>query len=1045
MQAELQQAIEKGEHLYHCGQLEQAAAVFQSILMKSPDNEEALNNLGAISFNRGNSELAESYFLQSLKRNSRCQSAISNLIQLYEATGQPQKAKNLLRTLRDESPKESNTPNQSQVIKEVQEDENYLPSKGTFRAAFHEIDITPEVSETSPVLLQGLACPPRRASIASDPLKMQLLIIEDDHYTKILIVTADLLGFSPEMIQAVRNYAEIWGIEPAGIILNASHTHNAPGTVQQLPQLMGPYYADYARRIAILIQKNLQHLYSNLEKAQLAWSATEAQIGLNRRLRQNERTVFGPNPDAPYDRHTPIILVELTESDRKILLVRHSCHPTGLGEAPVISADFPGRLRETLCAGGHADGVMFLQGAAGTSKQTAAHRASQEFANSLEDVWSNGDHLAERITERLQHPMCPIEGPIYAVLESKQLKFDTLPSRFQIEQMVGNSKGNPLVREWARNLLQRYPQGEFPAQATLEIQAVRIGNELTFLTLPGEPTAELSQEISSLFPANNALFFLGYTNGMFGYLPTSEMIAEGGYECELSHVVYGWPSKLAFSPESVITDFVHTLPNAFAPKAIWPIYGRHHEFRKHQKAFFVLSTGRCGTMSLAHTLDTATNAHVFHQPQPDPIRESLQAYRGEIDKTKTFWQFRYAVMQQTWAKGLIYGETDHLMTQFSDVIAQELPEAKFIALVRDPRNFVRSGMRRKYYDGHSWDVGRLRPKKDSPEFELWNNWDPFEKVCWLWNDTYQRIRDISKQLGPDRVQFLRFEDFISDPAILSELFEFFGLEGYNPSAIDALMGKKLNAQTHGDFPPPQDWNSTQHDTLWRICGSLAKQFGYKRDYDLQIKRKEQKSSNKALEHLKVEKLQPRTVHNVAGHKGRIAKDSVISCPFTIGDYSNIMGKAIIKGNRACRIGRYCALGWGIHIITSHHDMSGANIQVGMQQRHGFRDIWTSKGDVQIGNNVWIGDNAVILSGIKVGDGAVIGAGSIVTQDVPPFGVAAGNPARAIKMRFSPYIIDQLLEIKWWDWQEERIARNRAFFDLDLTQNPNLDLSKIIVR
>ena len=157
-----------------------------------------------------------------------------------------------------------------------------------------------------------------------------------------------------------------------------------------------------------------------------------------------------------------------------------------------------------------------------------------------------------------------------------------------------------------------------------------------------------------------------------------------------------------------------------------------------------------------------------------------------------------------------------------------------------------------------------------------------------------------------------------------------------------------------------------------------------------------------------------------------------------------MGKAIIKGNRACRIGKYCAMGWGIHIITSHHDISRANIQIDMQRRHGFSDIWVSKGDVEIGNNVWIGDNAVILSGVKVGDGAVIGAGSIVVKDVPPFSVMAGNPARVIKIRFAQQIIDQLLEIKWWDWSEERISRNRTFFDLDLIKNPDLDLSTVIL-
>lgn len=78
---------------------------------------------------------------------------------------------------------------------------------------------------------------------------------------------------------------------------------------------------------------------------------------------------------------------------------------------------------------------------------------------------------------------------------------------------------------------------------------------------------------------------------------------------------------------------------------------------------------------------------------------------------------------------------------------------------------------------------------------------------------------------------------------------------------------------------------------------------------------------------------------------------------------------------------------------------------------------------------------MILSAVIVGDGAVIGAGSIVTHDVPPCGVAAGIPARVIKMRFSPNIIEQLLEIKWWDWSEEKIALNRTFFKFGSYRKP----------
>ena len=915
------------------------------------------------------------------------------------------------------------------------ERDDYLPSPGTFRAAFLELDITPQVSEASPVLLQGIPGPPRRVSKIDDPLKMQLLLIEDDHFTKLLIITADIFGFNVEMVQAIRSYATNWGIEPAGIILNASNTHNAPGTIDQLPQTVGYYYPDYARRIVTLIQKNLHQLYDGLETTKLSWSASEAKIGLNKRQVDGDRIIAGSNPDGPYDRHTTFILAELTESNKQIILVQNSYYNTNFIDKLAISADFPGKLREALHTGGHADGVMFFQGSTGTANQSTIKDGPLNFANSIEDIDYNGNQLAQYIAEKLQTPLHPIEGSICAVLETRQVKFSNPPDCNQLEELVKDENASHLYRDWAYRLLERYPQGNFPTRAPMEIQAVRLGKQVHFLTLPGKPAAELSEATQILFPEYSPLFFLGFTNGLLGYLPTSEMISGGGQECEMFHLLYGWPSPLATGVEPFIEDFVKKLPGLFAPNATKPVYGRHHKFSRRQKAFFILSTGRCGTMTLSHLLNTATNAHVFHHAQPDPIRESLQAYHREIDTIKTFWKFRYGILQQVWSKGMIYGETNHLWTQFSEKIAEEFPDAKFIALVRDPRKYVYSGMRRKYYRGHPWDVGRLRPKEGTPEYEQWDQLDAFEKVCWLWNDTYSRIRGIAKRLGSKRIQFLRLEDLIVNPSVMSVVFKFLGLKGYDLNAIKSVMGKRLNEQTHGDFPPPEDWSQAQISTLWNRCGALAEQFGYKRNDDPHLENNMVKS---------IEKSAPASDSIVKGRKGRIAKDSVITCPFTIGDFSNIMGKAIIKGKKACRIGRYCAIGWGIHIITSHHDISRANVQIEMQRRHRFRDIWHSHGDVQIGNNVWIGDNAVILSGVTVGDGAVIGAGAIVMDDVPPFGVAAGNPAHVIKMRFSSQIIDQLLEIKWWEWPEERIARNQAFFDLDLAADPSLDLSRVIV-
>lgn len=83
-------------------------------------------------------------------------------------------------------------------------------------------------------------------------------------------------------------------------------------------------------------------------------------------------------------------------------------------------------------------------------------------------------------------------------------------------------------------------------------------------------------------------------------------------------------------------------------------------------------------------------------------------------------------------------------------------------------------------------------------------------------------------------------------------------------------------------------------------------------------------------------------------------------------------------------------------------------------------IPASKGETKIGNDVWIGFRAMVLSGVTIGDGAVIGAGAIVTVDVPPYAIVAGNPARVIRYRFSPNEIEKLLALRWWDWDIDRI-------------------------
>jgi len=165
-------------------------------------------------------------------------------------------------------------------------------------------------------------------------------------------------------------------------------------------------------------------------------------------------------------------------------------------------------------------------------------------------------------------------------------------------------------------------------------------------------------------------------------------------------------------------------------------------------------------------------------------------------------------------------------------------------------------------------------------------------------------------------------------------------------------------------------------------------------------------------------------------------DSVIVSPCTIGFGTYINGKISVMGISATSIGKYCAIGLDVQILTAEHVLNMANIQSRLQERIGGNPIPTSKGDVVIGNNVWIGDSSIILSGVTIGDGAVIGAGTIVTKTVEPFAIVAGSPAKKIRMRFNDNIIRQLLDIQWWHWAEEKMKRNLTFFNMDLTALPD---------
>lgn len=150
--------------------------------------------------------------------------------------------------------------------------------------------------------------------------------------------------------------------------------------------------------------------------------------------------------------------------------------------------------------------------------------------------------------------------------------------------------------------------------------------------------------------------------------------------------------------------------------------------------------------------------------------------------------------------------------------------------------------------------------------------------------------------------------------------------------------------------------------------------------------------------------------------------------FDIGDYT--YGYPKIHYNKkslkigTLKIGKFCSIASNVQIFLNYDH------NVNWITTYPFPALWDKsieghpigKGNIIIGNDVWIGYGAYIFSGLIIGDGAVIAAGAIITKDVLPYSIVGGNPAKIIRMRFSQEIIDKLLQIKWWDEDEETIRK-----------------------
>lgn len=191
-----------------------------------------------------------------------------------------------------------------------------------------------------------------------------------------------------------------------------------------------------------------------------------------------------------------------------------------------------------------------------------------------------------------------------------------------------------------------------------------------------------------------------------------------------------------------------------------------------------------------------------------------------------------------------------------------------------------------------------------------------------------------------------------------------------------------------------------------------------------------------------EKIFPRK-----GDKDTVYLKNVVSNPYiSVGEYTmyndfvndprdfeknNVLYHYPVNGDRLI-IGRFCSVACGAKFLftSANHSLSSLSTypfpifydEWNLDGKN-VTDAWDNKGDIVIGNDVWIGFEAVIMSGVTIGDGAIIASRAVVTKDVPPYTIVGGVPIKQIRKRFDDATISKLEKIRWWNWEYDKIDRN----------------------
>lgn len=413
----------------------------------------------------------------------------------------------------------------------------------TWKAGAAKIAITPNES----MWLGGWAARREPGRRGSGELFCKALALEDEQRARAVIVTMDLIAVPSDLASAVAaKIQERWNISRESLLFNCSHTHTGPEirpdkvSFFEIPAEYAAKIGRYRLELEEKIVRVIDAALKNLKPAKLNVARGIAEFARNRR-----------NKDGVSDHDVTVLEATGLDGKRIAILFGYACHNLTLPYSFCeFHGDYAGVAQQKLEKDFIETTAMFCAGAG--ADQEPEPRGTVEFTN------QHGEALAEAVKKALGGEKRAVTGNLRVAFEEVPLPFAAMPG---VESLVADAKSDDVPRRHkAEYLLAAMKEGRtFAKSYPCPVQVLRVGDELLLIALGGEPVAEFARILKQEFAGLLVVWVAGYSNDMFGYLPTRRVLREGGYEGGRALYWSAVPAPFIEDAEEIVLQAVRRL------------------------------------------------------------------------------------------------------------------------------------------------------------------------------------------------------------------------------------------------------------------------------------------------------------------------------------------------------------------------------------------------------------------------------------------------------------------------------------------------------